>query len=224
MESNIFKAIPAVMADIKAIGKNNQNTMQHYKFRGIDDMYNELHDILARHGVFTVPEVLEDREVYGESKSGSVMVTRVLKVKYTIYASDGSFITSVIQGEAMDSSDKASNKAIAAAHKYLFIQLFAIPTEDNVTDADMESPEMKKRQDKHFDEMEHKARVKARDLIESARNIIDDDVLMDLEIRLGAAKGFDDVVKMGKEIRSVLDGLDDEKPRTKEEKARAMPV
>ena len=80
------------------------------------------------------------------------------------------------------------------------------------------------RQQKHFADMEHKARVKARDLIESARNIIDDDVLMDLEIRLGAAKGFDDVVKMGKEIRSVLDGLDDEKPRTKEEKARAMPV
>lgn len=223
MGNNIFQAIPAVMADIKAIAKNNQNTMQHYKFRGIDDMYNELHDVLAKHGVFTVPEVLEDREVYGESRSGSVMVTRVLKVKYTIYASDGSFITAVIQGEAMDSSDKASNKAIAAAHKYLLIQLFAIPTEDNAADADMESPEMKKRQEKHFDDMEHKARTKARDLIESARNIIDDDVLMDLEIRLAAAKGFDDVVKMGKEIRSVLEGLDPE-PKTKEEKARAMPV
>jgi hypothetical protein len=37
----------------------------------------------------------------------------------------------VVIGEGMDSGDKASNKAMAVAHKYAIIQVFAIPTEDD---------------------------------------------------------------------------------------------
>jgi hypothetical protein len=33
-------------------------------------------------------------------------------------------------GEAMDSGDKSSNKAMSVAHKYAFLQVFAIPTEE----------------------------------------------------------------------------------------------
>ena len=59
----------------------------------------------------------------------------ILTVQHRFYAHDGSFIDVVTIGEAMDSGDKASNKAMSAAMKYALIELLAIPTEgDNDTE------------------------------------------------------------------------------------------
>ena len=44
---------------------------------------------------------------------------------------DGSKHTVKTYGEAMDSGDKATNKAMSAAYKYAAFQAFAIPTEGN---------------------------------------------------------------------------------------------
>jgi hypothetical protein len=44
--------------------------------------------------------------------------------------SDGSSVTTVITGEAMDSGDKATNKAMSVALKYALLQMFLIPTDD----------------------------------------------------------------------------------------------
>jgi hypothetical protein len=44
-------------------------------------------------------------------------------------------------GEAMDSSDKATNKAMSAAYKYAALMTFAIPTEGD-NDADAHTPEV----------------------------------------------------------------------------------
>jgi hypothetical protein len=46
-----------------------------------------------------------------------------------VCAIDGSMHTVATYGEAMDSSDKATNKAMSAAYKYAAFQAFAIPTE-----------------------------------------------------------------------------------------------
>ena len=59
--ANIFEAMAAIMVDIDAVGKNQKNQSQGFKFRGIDDVYNAVHPILAKHGVFTVPTVLSER-------------------------------------------------------------------------------------------------------------------------------------------------------------------
>jgi hypothetical protein len=126
----IFSAIPKIMADVTAVGKGKQNQQQGYKFRGIDDVYNALHTALAKHGVFTVPEVLEQNREERQTKSGGLLIYNVMKIRYTFYADDGSSFTTTVIGEAMDSGDKSSNKAMAAAHKYAFLQVFAIPTED----------------------------------------------------------------------------------------------
>jgi hypothetical protein len=55
----------------------------------------------------------------------------MLKMQYTFFADDGSSVKAVVMGEGMDSGDKASNKAMAVAHKYAIVQMFAIPTEDD---------------------------------------------------------------------------------------------
>ena len=44
-------------------------------------------------------------------------------------------------GEAMDSADKATNKAMSAAYKYLCMQVFCIPTE-GMEDADSQTHEV----------------------------------------------------------------------------------
>jgi hypothetical protein len=45
-------------------------------------------------------------------------------------------------GEAMDSADKATNKAMSAAYKYALFQAFCIPTEGD-NDADATTQEVK---------------------------------------------------------------------------------
>jgi hypothetical protein len=53
-----------------------------------------------------------------------------------VAAEDGSRHTVITYGEAMDSGDKATNKAMSAAYKYACMQAFSIPTEgDNDADA-----------------------------------------------------------------------------------------
>lgn len=127
----IYKSILAVMADLEPIGKDRRNDQQQYRFRGIEDCYNALNPLFSKHGIFTVPRVIgRTKEVYA-NKSGGRMVHVSLSVEYDFVASDGSKITvGPIDAEGSDMSDKASNKAMSAAHKYAFIQLFAIPTED----------------------------------------------------------------------------------------------
>ncbi|NCB71464.1 MAG: single-stranded DNA-binding protein [Clostridia bacterium] len=140
MSSNIYQAMAEVMKDVEAIGKDQQNKQQGFKFRGIDDVYNAVHPILAKHGVFTVPTVLSERTEERQTRSGGNLIYRILTMKYTFFASDGSSVESVVVGEGMDSGDKAANKGMAIAHKYALLQTLCIPTEDMV-DPDSETQE-----------------------------------------------------------------------------------
>jgi len=142
----IYSKIAAVMRDAQPIAKGRENRQQGFKFRGIDDVYAALHDILTAHEVFTVPEVLEHSSEERTTKSGSTLIYRVLKIRYRFYTSDGSFVDSTVIGEGMDSGDKASNKAMSVAHKYALIQVFAIPTED-AKDSDADSHAVQPRGD-----------------------------------------------------------------------------
>ncbi len=136
----IYAKISAVMTSVGAIGKGRQNMQQGYKFRGIDEVYNAIHGPLAEHGVFIVPVVLERELREQPSKSGGVLFYTTLKVQHRFYCEDGSFVEAVTCGEAMDSGDKSTNKAMSAAMKYAIIEVFAIPTED-LEDADASSPQ-----------------------------------------------------------------------------------
>lgn len=126
----IFKKIPLVMAEIGAIGKDRKNAQQGYSFRGIDDIYNAVNSALAKHGVFCVPSVEDMKREDRQAKTGGNLNYTILTMKYTFYASDGSFVEVKTVGEAMDSSDKSCNKAMSAAQKYAFLQVFCIPTEE----------------------------------------------------------------------------------------------
>ena len=135
----IYQKISAVMAEVPAISKSKRNAQQGFNYRGIDDVQNALQDILPRHGVFYVPEVLESRREERQTKTGGNLIYTVLKVRYTFYAEDGSHVSAVVQSEGMDSADKSSNKAMSAACKYAMFQVLNIPTEEAV-DPDATTP------------------------------------------------------------------------------------
>lgn len=137
---NIFEAIPLIIADIGAVGKDKKNQQQGFMYRGIDDVMNAISPVIAKHGVFVVPEILEESRNERSTKSGGINFIVYLRIKFTFYASDGSFVSAVTIGEAMDTADKGSNKAMAIAFKYACFQVFCIPTEE-MKDPDADTPE-----------------------------------------------------------------------------------
>lgn len=141
MTHEVYKAIAAIQGELakEGIGKNrtNQTPGANYKFRGIDDVYNALSPLLAKHGLCILPRMLSREVVERRSAKGNALFYVTLEAEFDfVAASDGSKHTVRTFGEAMDSGDKATNKAMSAAYKYAAFQAFAIPTEgDNDADA-----------------------------------------------------------------------------------------
>lgn len=149
-KKNIYETISEVMKKLGAVKKGSYNNAQKYRYRGIDDLMNALAPVLAREKLFVVPEVLEHHREERVSLQNKALISSVCKIRYTFYAEDGSHVEAVVIGEGMDSGDKASNKAMAAAFKYACFQVFCIPTEESekkegMVDPDAESPEVKPR-------------------------------------------------------------------------------
>lgn len=138
---SIYAKLGRVMQSIKAIGKNQTNEQQHFKFRGIDDFMNELHDHLADAGIIIIPSETEHLQEQFTTKNGTAQFRTRLHMKFTFVSTDdGSSITADGWGEAADSGDKGYNKCKSIALKYVLMQMFLVPTKD-LTDPDSETPD-----------------------------------------------------------------------------------
>lgn len=142
---DIWTAISAVRADlaVAGIGKDQFNQQQRFAFRGIDDMYNAISAVLAKHGV--VPRVAEVR-ILGDghsvrpTKNGSAYHMAVLAtVSFEIGAGGGQRMNHEVLAEAADSGDKVASKVMSMIMKYAFLTLFTIPTQGASDDADGDS-------------------------------------------------------------------------------------
>ena len=131
MTTKVYEAIAGVMADLAKTGisKDSTNSQQNFKFRGIDAVYNALATKLAAHKLCILPRVLSREVTEKQTRSGGALFYTVLDVEFDfVSAEDGSKHTVRTIGEAMDSGDKSTNKAMSAAYKYACIQAFCIPT------------------------------------------------------------------------------------------------
>ena len=139
-EKLIFQKMTSILKETKAITKSEKNQQQGFKFRGIDNVMNDLHELFAKNDVFILQEVqdftVDDRPT---AKGGTLFYTRA-KIKFRYMTTDGSFVETVNVGEAMDSGDKGMNKAMSIALKYSLLQMFLIPTEEP-KDPDRDTPE-----------------------------------------------------------------------------------
>lgn len=135
----VYQSISLISAELshEGISKDRSNQQQGYKFRGIDDCLNALAPLLSKNNLVILPEVLEREVVERQTKNGGALFYVTVKVKYVfVNSEDDSRHDVVTYGEAMDSADKATNKAMSAAYKYAVIQAFCIPTEgENDADA-----------------------------------------------------------------------------------------
>jgi hypothetical protein len=144
----VYKAIAAIQEELSRVGisKDGVNSQQNYRFRGIDQVYSALSPLLAKHGLCVLPRMVDcSRSERVSMKPGynggpakeSVLFYVTVTAEFDFVAvEDGSTHTVRTYGEAMDSGDKATNKAMSAAYKYAAFMAFAIPTEgDNDADA-----------------------------------------------------------------------------------------
>lgn len=137
----INTALIAVNKEVEAIKKGRKNKEQGYSFRGIDDAYNELHDLFAKHGIIVLPKYIDSYREERKTKSGGTLIYSIATYEFTFMAEDGSREMITLQGEGMDTGDKSLNKAFSAALKYALFSMFLIPT-DEMKDSETESHEV----------------------------------------------------------------------------------
>jgi hypothetical protein len=137
---HVYQAIAEIQGELAKTGiaktrKNQQGS--GYMFRGIDDVYAALSPLLSAHKLVVVPRVLTREVIDRQSKNGGALFYVTVHAEFDfVSAIDGTTHTAATFGEAMDSGDKATNKAMSAAYKYAAFMTFAIPTEgDNDADA-----------------------------------------------------------------------------------------
>lgn len=144
--AHVYTGVNAILGELGKIGiaKGRKNQQQNYSFRGIDDVYAALNPLLAEHQIIITPNVMERNVTERETQKGGVIFYTNLKIRYSfISVVDGTAFTCDVYGEAMDSADKATNKAMSAAYKTLCLQIFCIPTEAASPDADNEHHDIK---------------------------------------------------------------------------------
>lgn len=144
--------LAAVMASMGAVAKDRQADAQMggYSFRGIEDVANAVHPLLADNGLVLVAETLDHTTAYRQltTNGGRTRERRdtLVHVRYSVRGPSGDAIVLGDwwgEGDAYD--DKGTNKAYSAAMKLCLLQAFVIPTVDLVdteasVDTDAGSP------------------------------------------------------------------------------------
>lgn len=124
------------------LGKDSVNQQQGFKFRGIDSLMDLASPILSRHHLLMLPAVRSRSVETRETRNGGLLYNVVLDVEFHFVSGlDGSSFPVRVIGEAMDSGDKATNKAMSAAYKYAMFQSFCIPLSGAMEEADETTPE-----------------------------------------------------------------------------------
>lgn len=138
MFTSVYQAFNAVMADVRAVGKDDFNQQQNFAFRGIDATINAVGPALREHGVIIVPqEQLADIATeYQTTRGNTRMVNRMVKIRWRVYGPHGDWFEGESWGEAADSGDKAMSKAQSVAYRVFLLQALCIPTGDRDPDAD----------------------------------------------------------------------------------------
>lgn len=128
----VYAAISAITAELAKLGIAKERTNQEigYRFRGIDDIYNSLSPLLAKHRLCILPRIVERTCVERRSTGGEALFAVTVRAAFAfVSVRDGSSHVVETFGEALDDSDKATAKAMSAAYKYAALQTFCIPTE-----------------------------------------------------------------------------------------------
>ena len=136
--ASVVAALTQVMREVQGVAKKDRNQAQGFNFRGIDAVMNAVGPALRTHGVVVVPQVRQyDYSTVEVGKNRTSMGHVRLTVAYVFYGPDGDSITAVSVGEAMDSGDKATAKAMSVAFRTALLQALCLPTDEQDPDHDV---------------------------------------------------------------------------------------
>ncbi len=127
----IFEIFADVKREVRAVGKDSRNTQQNFMYRGVDAVVNAAAPALDKYGVITAPHL--DKLTYGTVEAGKArtpMAHAQVEVTYTFYGPGGDSFPVTVPGEAMDSGDKATAKAMSVAYRIALLQALNLPTDD----------------------------------------------------------------------------------------------
>ena len=132
----LVQKLVQISNDAGFVAKTGKNASQGFNFRGIDAVVNAISPGLRASGVIVYPTVLDyqyEQIAVGQNKA---LVGHVrLEVRFTF--TDGiDSISAVVAGEAMDSGDKATAKAMSVAFRTALLQVFTLPTDERDPDED----------------------------------------------------------------------------------------
>lgn len=135
----VREALTAVMIDVGAVRKDGRNSQQGFNFRGIDAVVSAVSPALRKHGVVVTPHLVSlDRRAITTAKGAAMNGIDVI-VTYRFTGPEGDSLEATVPGEAFDSGDKATAKAMSVAFRTALLQALALPTDD--VDPDAESPQ-----------------------------------------------------------------------------------
>ena len=140
---SLHRKLTEVMAAIDWQPKTGRNQQQNYSFVSVERIKDAVRTELAKQRVmvYTSTKTIERSEV--TTRNGGTMSHVTIQGEVTFADGDsGEMFTVEAAGEAMDSGDKALNKAQTAMVKYALINTFLIPTGD---DPDQETPDVTER-------------------------------------------------------------------------------
>jgi hypothetical protein len=133
---SVGEAIAEVTRRVEHIAKDRSTESgERYRYRGIDDVLAALHPILGDVGLVLMPgRITEHRRETRTTAKGATLNVAMVAVEYRLIGPDGTETTGAAVGEAHDSGDKATQKALSQAYKSFALQTFSIPTEASAED------------------------------------------------------------------------------------------
>lgn len=128
---SVFELFAEAKRRVGPVAKNSKNSQQNYSFRGIDAVVNAIAPHFDELGIITAPELID--ETYATVEVGAKrtpMGHALVKVRYTFHGPKGDSFVAVTPGEAMDSGDKATPKAMSVAYRIALLQCLNLPTDE----------------------------------------------------------------------------------------------
>ena len=137
MSETITAALAAVAAEVGAVRKDGRNQSQGFSFRGIDAVVNAVAPALRKHQVLgPVPELVSlERDSAGTSRNGAQISRVTVQVRYRLLGAEGDEVSGIVPGEANDTADKATAKAMSVAMRTFLLQALCLPTDAEDPDA-----------------------------------------------------------------------------------------
>lgn len=119
-----------VKKEIGAVGKNDRNSAQGFNFRGIDAVINAVAGPFMKHGIVSYPaHVISVKRGTGTTNGGKTMNTIDVVVQYAFTDGEDTLYFEA-PGEAFDSGDKATPKAMSVAYRTALLQALNLPTDE----------------------------------------------------------------------------------------------